>query len=87
MYMIKIIKIYALRIKNISESAPRSYEATKAVARKAQKKGFLSNRFSHCYSVAQSTSPTLVLIAILYLRQLLPANLRILFLFRFNSSA
>ena len=38
MYMIKIIKIYALRIKNISGSAPRSYEATKAVARKAQKR-------------------------------------------------
>ena len=41
---------YALRIENTSESDPRSYEATKAVAKKVQKKiniFIIANSFVH----------------------------------------
>ena len=37
-YDVDDIHVYALQIENASESDPRSYEATKSVAKKAQKK-------------------------------------------------
>ena len=37
-YIYDIDHMYALQVENGSESDPRSYEATKAVAKKAQKK-------------------------------------------------
>ena len=64
--MIQIICIYALQIENTSESDPCSYEATKAVTKKAQKKirgfnrmNFLSFLYN-CFSCSITTCEPMV---------------------------